>query len=153
MSEPLQHLDIYQVIYTYQCQNHCIPIIINREIRKKGSVSRLNCKMGSVWNKIVKMGRVVRREDDIKVKSSSQRPVSFFFFFLNEVVRPPVGFCDEVVRQGAGFSFWFFFLFFSLQFYFMIYKFLIFSFFNHLHFLNFCIVYLICWDSFISIIN
>jgi len=29
----------------------------------------------------------------------------FFFFFLNEVVWPPAGFCDEVVRQEAGFSF------------------------------------------------
>ena len=105
------------------------------EICKKGSVSRRICKKGSVWNNIAKVGRVVRWKDDIKVKSSSQRPVSLFF--LNEVVRPPAGFSIyriEVVRQEAGFSFWFFF---SLQFYFMFYKFSIFSFFNHLHFINF----------------
>jgi len=78
----------------YRSRNNCSwwrRWFTSGEICKKGSVSRCICKKGSVSNYIAKVGRVVRREDDIKVKSSSQRPVSFFF--LNEVVWLPASFC------------------------------------------------------------
>ena len=53
---------------------------VGSEICKKGSLSHLICKKGSVSINIVKVGRVVWWEDDIKVKSSTQRPVYLFFF-------------------------------------------------------------------------